>query len=64
MLRVAQLYKKVPPIIKTEVSFSRSQQTSADQYRNQQEDEPSPALKIQFHIILPPKLMSTGWSRH
>ena len=64
MLRVAQLYKKVPPIIKTEDSFSRSQQASADQYRNQQGDEPSLSLKIQFNIILPPKLMSTGWSRH
>jgi len=51
MLRVAQLYKKVPPIIKAEVSYSRSQQTSADQYRNQQGDEPSPSFKIKYNII-------------
>ena len=38
-----------PRLPKTEVSFSRSQQTSAHQYRNQQGEEPSPSLKIQFN---------------
>jgi hypothetical protein len=64
MPRVVQLYRKVPTIMKTEVSFSRSQQISADQYRNQQGDEPSPSLKIQFNIKMPLNLTSTGWSRH